>query len=270
MTASGTLGDYLKARRELIRPGDVGLPEGDRRRSHGLRRDEVAMLAGISAEYYLGLEEGRDRNPSEQVLDSIASALQLDGEAASHLRRLALPEPTTGRRSARGEVVSPGIQSLILNFTSTPVYVQSRTLEVVAANPLAVALSPFFAVGSNPIRATFLEPEMRTFYRDWDDLTAKTVPYLRSVIGAEVDDPRLVTLIGELSLGSERFRSLWARDDAQHESSGVSRMLHPQVGPLDLNYEHLDAADDNLVMVAFYAQPGSESEERLKLLASLV
>ena len=269
MAVTSTLGEYLRARRELVRPGEVGLPEGERRRVPGLRREEVALLAGISTEYYLRLEQGRDQHPSDQVLDCIAKALRLDAEASAYLHDLAHPAPPKRRRPARPERVGDSVRNLIGNWTTTPAYVHGRSGDVLAANPLAVALSPHYAPGSNTLRAAFLEPEMRVFYRDWDEMTAKAVPYLRSVVGAAVDDPRLVNLIGELSLGSERFRTLWARHDVRHKTSGLTRLLHPQVGPLDLRYEKLALSGAGQMLITYHADPGSESEQRLHLLATL-
>lgn len=269
VTASATLGDYLRTRRQLVRPADVGLPAGTRRRVAGLRREEVALLAGISVEYYLRLEQGRDRHPSDQVVASIARALQLDPDAAAYLHSLARPQPPKRRRAPRPERVSENIRNLIDNWTTTPAYVHGRDLTVLAANPLAVALSPSYAPGANSLRAAFLEPEMRIFYRDWDTMTAKAVPYLRSVLGSEIDDPRLARLIGELSLRSERFRTLWARHDVRHQTSGQSRLLHPQVGPLDLRYEKLALPGTGQMLITYHAEPGSESEQRLRLLGML-
>jgi transcriptional regulator with XRE-family HTH domain len=268
---SSKLGEYLRVRRERLRPDEVGLPAGARRRVPGLRREEVALLAGISAEYYLRLEQGRDRHPSEQVLDGLARALQLDADAETYLHELARSGRTRRRRPPRPERVSPSVQSLIDNWTTTPALVQGRLMTVLAANAMAVALSPFFAPGVNPLRAAFLEPEMREFYRDWDEMTAKTVAYLRSIIGAGVDDPRLAELIGELSLSSERFRTLWARRDVRLRTSGVTGLLHPQVGPLDLHYEKLalPGAPDQM-LITYHAEPGSPSYERLQLLAHLL
>jgi transcriptional regulator with XRE-family HTH domain len=267
MVVSSTLGEYLRARRELIRPGEVRLPEGERRRVPGLRREEVALLAGISAEYYLRLEQGRDHHPSDQVLDSIANALRLDTEAAAYLHGLARPVPPKRRRPTRPEKVSTSVRNLIANWTTTPAYVHGRSGDVLAANPLASALSPHYAPGANPLRAAFLEPEMRVFYRDWDGMTAKAVPYLRAV--ADIDDPRLISLIGELSLRSDRFRTLWARHDVREKTSGLTLLLHPQVGPLDLQYEKLALPGAGQMLITYHAEPGSESEERLRLLATL-
>ncbi|GAA4584915.1 helix-turn-helix transcriptional regulator [Planotetraspora phitsanulokensis] len=267
MAVTSALGEYLRTRRELVRPVEVGLPEGERRRVPGLRREEVALLAGISTEYYLRLEQGRDHHPSGQILDCLAKALRLDTEASAYLHDLARPAPR-GRRPERPEQVADGVRNLIANWTTTPAFVHGRTGDVLAANPMAVALSPHFAPGSNTLRAAFLEPEMRVFFRDWDEMTAKVVPYLRSVIGAHADDPRLAGLIEELSLGSERFRTLWARHDVRHKTSGLTWVLHPRVGPLDLRYEKLGLAAAGQMLITYHADPGSKSERRLRLLAS--
>ena len=143
-------------------------------------------------------------------------------------------------------------------------------MTTLAANSMAVALSPSFAPGVNTLRAAFLEPEMREFYRDWDEMTTKAVAYLRSVIGGAVDDPRLVELVGELSLRSERFRALWACQDVHQKTSGVTRLRHPQIGSLDLHYEKLALPGaPGQMLVTYHAKPGSPSHERLQLLAHL-
>ncbi|WP_103886642.1 helix-turn-helix domain-containing protein [Actinacidiphila yanglinensis] len=270
MATASELGAYLRVRRERLRPEDVGLPAGTRRRVPGLRREEVALLAGISVEYYLRLEQGRDQHPSDQVLDSLARALHLEPDAQTYLRTLARPRrPAARQTAARPERVSPGIRSLIDTWPTTPALVAGRSLTTLAANPVAVALSPYFAPGVNTLRAAFLEPEMREFYRDWDAMTAKTVAYLRSVV-AGVDDPRLLELIGELSLHSERFRTLWARQDVRLKTSGVTLLRHPQVGDLDLSYEKLTLPGaSGQVLITYHARPGTDSYERLQLLAHL-
>ncbi|GAA3214665.1 hypothetical protein GCM10020216_021310 [Nonomuraea helvata] len=142
----------------------------------GLRREEVALLAGISTEYCLRLEQGRDRHPSEQVLHGIARALLLDGDEETYLRELARPPRPRSRRAARPAKVSPGVESLINSWTATPAYVHGPHMVTLAANPMAVALCPHFAVGVNSLRAAFLEQEMRELYRDWDGMTAKAPP----------------------------------------------------------------------------------------------
>nr|WTB29026.1 helix-turn-helix transcriptional regulator [Streptomyces sp. NBC_00830] len=271
MATASKLGDYLRARREQVRPEDVGLPAGDRRRVPGLRREEVALLAGISAEYYLRLEQGRDRHPSDQVLNSIAGALRLETDARVYMHALARSPRTATRRPSRPEKVSASIQNLIDGWPTTPALVHGRYMTTLAANPMAIALNPLFAPGINTLRAAFLEPEMREFYRDWDKMTAKAVAYMRSVSAAAVDDdPKLVQLIGELSLHSERFRTLWARQDVRQKTSGVTRLLHPQVGPLDLHYEKLALPGaPGQMLIAYHAEPGSPTGERLQMLAHL-
>jgi transcriptional regulator with XRE-family HTH domain len=269
MVTASKLGDYLRARRERLRPDEVGLPTGERRRVPGLRREEVALLAGISAEYYLRLEQGRDQHPSDQVLDSIARALRLDTDAETYLHELAKPVRPT-RRKARPERVSAGVRSLIDNWATTPVMVHGHYMTTLAANPMAVALSPFFAPGVNTLRAAFLEPGMREFYRDWDGMTAKAVAYLRSVVGGALDDPKLAELIGELSLRSDRFRTLWARQDVRQKTSGTTLLLHPQVGPLDLHYEKFALpGTSGQMLVTYHAERDSPSYERLQLLSHL-
>ncbi|WP_181806801.1 helix-turn-helix transcriptional regulator [Streptomyces shenzhenensis] len=271
MAAAGdanALGRYLRARRELVRPEDAR--DTGHRRVPGLRREEVAFLAGISSDYYNRLEQGRDRNPSEQVLRSIARALRLDEEATAYLLEIAAPRSPRRRRPRKPEKVGEGIRTLIDSWPLTPAYVHGTYLDVLAANRLAVALSPFNAPGNNGILAAFLEPEMRELHQDWEDMTARLVPYLRSVVGADIEDPRLVEIVGELSVRSERFRTLWARQDVKHKTTGISLLRHPQVGPLELHYEKLLLpGTGGQTLITYHAQPGSTSEERLRLLASM-
>lgn len=273
MTSSadpGALGRYLRARREQASPEIAGVPDQRNRRVPGLRREEVAFLAGVSSDYYVRLEQGRDKNPSDQVLLAIAQALQLDDDATAYLLQLARPDSRRKKRARRPEKVSDGIRTLIDGWPLTPAYVHGRYMDILAANRLATALSPFLTPGRNAILDAFTEPEMREQHRDWDDMTARIVPYLRSVAGPEVDDPRLVELVGELSLRSDRFRTLWARQDVKHKSTGTSLLLHPQAGQLELRYEKLlIPATDMQTLVTYHAEPGSESEERLRLLASI-
>jgi transcriptional regulator with XRE-family HTH domain len=264
------LGEYLRVRRERLRPEDVGLPGGSRRRVPGLRREEVALLAGISVEYYLRLEQGRDQHPSDQVVSSLARALQLDADAESYLKKLAEPARQARRRAPKAEKVGAGVLSLIDSWPTTPALVQGRYLTTLAANPLAVALSPYFAPGVNSLRAAFLEPEMRELYRDWEGMTAKAVAYLRSVIAGSLDDPRLLELIGELSVHSERFRMLWARQDVRLKTSGLTQLNHPQVGALDLQYEKLALpGTGGQMLITYHAASGTPSHEKLELLAHL-
>ncbi|HEY0577519.1 MAG TPA: helix-turn-helix transcriptional regulator [Pseudonocardia sp.] len=270
MDSSNRLGAYLRARRELVQPEDVGLPSGGRRRVPGLRREELALLAGISSDYYLRLEQGRDHHPSAQVLDALAAVLQLDADATAHLHRLANPTPGRGLLG-KPVPVPPSIAQLINSWTSTPAYVQDRLMNVLTANPIASVLSPHYAQGHNLLRAAFLDPADRAFRQDWERATENGVAGLRALIGADVDDPDLVELVGELSAHSDRFRELWGRHDVMVRTGGIIRFNHPEVGLLELHGEKLTiSGTENLMMVVFHADPGSRSAESLALLASLV
>src|ERR1700744_1985393 len=213
-SSENPIGEYLRARRERARPEDIGLPALGRRRVPGLRREEVAMLAGVSADYYVRLEQGRDQHPSAQVLDALAGALQLDDHATAHPHRLAAPAARRRRRPApRPERVPAGILQLISTWHETPAYVYGRRMDVLAANPLATALAPYYAPGENLVRAAFLDPRLADRDDDWDRITEAAVGALRALAGPDTDDPRLIELVGELSICSERFRQLWARHE---------------------------------------------------------
>src|SRR5215813_7971252 len=208
---ANALGDYLRARREQVRPEDVGLVAGSRRRVAGLRREELALLAGISSDYYLRLEQGRDKNPSAQILDALARALRLDIKATEYLHQLA--SPAGRRRDIAGvEDAADGIAELIEQF-AVPAIVAGRCLDVLAANSIARALSPGFVPGQNFLRWRLLDPAARDLYVDWDEATDVAVSGLREAAASDPDDPRLRSLIDELSALSERFRELWARAD---------------------------------------------------------
>jgi transcriptional regulator with XRE-family HTH domain len=270
MQHENLIGEYLRARRDLVQPQDVGIPDsGSRRRVRGLRREEVAMLAGVSSDYYVRLEQGRDQHPSQQVLDALARALRLDDDATAHLHRLANPPTRRRRKTPRPEKVPAGILQLIESWSQTPAYVHSRYLDVLAANPLATALAPYYAKGENLVRAAFLDPRVRDMYRDWELATENTVAALRALVGPDVDDPRLNELVGELSVRSDRFRQLWARHDVRPKRSGTARFDHPLVGPLDLSDERLPIpGTDRQTLVVFHAASGSVSAQALTLLAS--
>ncbi|MGP0035117.1 MAG: helix-turn-helix transcriptional regulator [Solirubrobacteraceae bacterium] len=194
------------------------------------------------------LEQGRDQHPSPQVLDALARALQLDDDATAHLHSLAAPAVRRRRRGAGGryprpERVPAGILQLIATWHETPAYVYGRYMDVLAANPLATALAPYYTPGENLVRVTFLDPRLRDRYEDWDSAAAAIVAGLRALVGPEVDDPQLNELVGELSVRSERFRQLWARHDARPKRSGTTQIQHPQLGALELGYEKLPIPD---------------------------
>ncbi len=269
MAANGNaLGDYLRARRGQVRPEDVGLIPGARRRVQGLRREELATRAGISADYYLRLEQGRDKHPSAQILDALARALQLDVKATEYLHQLA--SPTSGRReSATVETAADGSAELIEQF-AMPAIVASGCLDVLAANSIAHALSPGFAPGQNFLRWRLLEPAARDLYVDWDESTDVIVSGLREAAVSDPDDPRLRLLITELSSVSERFRELWARADVGYRV-GVIHMRHPKVGDLYLHRNRFNIPHSGGQHLLIYrAEPGSESAAALDALRALV
>jgi transcriptional regulator with XRE-family HTH domain len=270
MPRENLIGEYLRARRELIQPQDVGVPElGSHRRVPGLRREEVAMLAGVSSDYYVRLEQGRDQHPSQQVLEALARALQLDDDATAHLHRLANPPARRRRQAPRPEKVPAGILQLIASWNETPAYVYGRYMDVLAVNPLAAALLPYYVQGENLVRVAFLDSRVGDMYRDWERVAETTVAALRALVGPDVDDPRLNELVGELSVRSERFRQLWARHDARPKRSGTTRIEHPLVGPLELSYEQLPIPDtDRQTLGVYHAAPASVSAQALAVLAA--
>ena len=269
MSENNMLGDYLRARRELVQPDSVGLAAGGVRRVAGLRREEVAMLAGISSDYYLRLEQGRDRNPSIQVLEALARVLCLDQAATDYLLGLGAPRPRHRRHRPRRETVPASIRQL-LDVLGLPAFVEGRYFDVLAANSLAGALSPNLHEGQNRLCAVFLDPAEQALYPDWNQATARVVAGFRESVGTDTEDPRFVQLVGELSLSSERFRQLWARHDVQIREGMPARIRHPQVGDLTLSREKLAiGGTEGQLLVVYHAQPGTSSAEKLGLLASL-
>jgi transcriptional regulator with XRE-family HTH domain len=268
VSQDNALGDYLRARRELVRPGDVGLPVNGVRRVAGLRREEVAMLAGISSDYYLRLEQGRDRNPSVQVLEALARVLQLDEAATDYMLSVAAPRPKKRRRPHK-ETVPPSIRQL-LDVIRLPAFVEGRYLDVLAANDLAAALSPSMRVGQNRLMSMFLDPAEKAFYVDWEKSISTFVASFRQMVGADTDDPRFVEMVGELSLSSDHFRRLWARQDIYPRVEVPARMRHPQVGDLTLSREKLAIVGvTRQRLVIYHAEAGTDSAEKLALLSSL-
>jgi transcriptional regulator with XRE-family HTH domain len=264
------IGEFLRARRELVQPEHVGIESYGRRRVPGLRREELAMLAGVSVDYYVRLEQGRERHPSEQVLDALARALQLDDTAARHLQELARPPARRRRPSARRQRVRPGVERLMDSWSHSPAFVLGRCMDVLAANSLAEALHGRPLRGLNLVRSIFLEPDAREFYADWEDVARDTVATLRALTGTDLDDPRLTELVGELSLKSEEFRRLWARHDVREKTSGTKRFVHPVVGEVSLGYESFAIGGaPGQILVVYHTEPGGRDEQALKLLESV-
>lgn len=239
---------------------------GSRRRVSGLRREELALLAGISAQYYLRLEQGRDKNPSAQVLDALARALRLDIKATEYLHQIASPSPAR-QDYAAVEVVPDGTQELIDQF-AMPAIVAGRCLDVLVANAAAQVLSPGFAPGTNFLCWRLLEPAARTLYVEWDEATDVAVSGLREAAGSDPDDPRLQSLIDELSAATDRFRELWARAEVGYRV-GVLHMRHPKVGDLYLHRYRLNIPHSGgQHMLIYHADPGSDSARALEALRS--
>src|SRR6202158_4252613 len=255
----------VRARRALVTPEPAGLPPGANRRVPGLRREEVAMLAGISADYYLRLERGRDKNPSAQVLESLARVLHLDELEQEYLLGLAAPRRSRQRRR-KPERVPPRLHQLLASV-QVPAFVEGRAFDVLASNRLAVALSPRLQPGDNRLRSLLLDPEEQSFQQDWTRSAEGFIAAFRRSIGDDIDSPRFVELAGELALSSERFRTLWARHDIRSLEGGTTTVNHPVVGELRLHRDKLPV--DDVLLVLYYADQGSESDEKLRLLASM-
>ncbi|SFR85804.1 Helix-turn-helix domain-containing protein [Microbacterium sp. cf046] len=267
--AANELGDFLRARRELVTPEQLGIPVVGVRRVPGLRREEVAMLSGISADYYLRLEQGRDRNPSSQVLESIARVFQLDPDTATYMLELAAPRTRRTVRRRRVETVAPHTLRLIEQLPF-PAFVEGRYLDVLAANTLATALSPRLAVGGNRLRDFFLDPaEHDLFEPYWEQAAAGLVAGFRQSVGTDTDDPRFIELVGELSLASPLFRQLWARHEIRVRQGATMHFDHPQLGKLQVDREKLAiSGSDGMMLVIYHALPGSPNADKLALLAS--
>lgn len=268
------LSEFLRTRRARLLPSDVGLPDfGRHRRVPGLRREELAQLAGVSVAYYTRLEQGNGRNVSAEVLDAIARALRLTDAEHAHLMHLAKGKQHKKKGSARPQQVRPSLAQLLEVMDGVPAYIVGRRSEVLAWNRMAAAV--FGDWGELPVaernwaRLTFLRPEYRDLFVDWEQKAIDIVCQLRMDAGCYPDDPRLSALVGELSVKSEEFRRLWATHDVKEKSHGLKPMHHPLVGELSLNYESFRMPDDtDQVLVTYHAEPGSPSAEALRLLAS--
>ena len=269
--------EFLATRRARLTPHDVGLPtHGANRRVPGLRREEVAVLAGVSIDYYTRLERGNLAGVSDSVLEAVARALQLDEAERAHLldlARTANNTSTSRRRRPSEQQVRPGMQRLLDAMTGAPTVVRNGRLDVIATNPLGRALlAPAFADPSSPTnlaRFTFIDPHGREFFVDWDDVANATVAILRTEAGRDPGDRNLTDLVGELATRSDEFRTRWAAHNVRLHDHGTKRFRHPVVGELALTFEELPLpADPGLTMTAYTAEPGSASHDALALLAS--
>lgn len=226
------------------------------------------MLAGISADYYLRLERGRDRHPSVQVLESIARVLQLDEDHFAHLLTL-VSEVSPQRRSRPRKETPPAGALKLLDSLVQPAFIEDRYFDILASNRLARALSPGLAAGGNQLRDLFLDPAEQALHPEWTNVTECFVANLRQAVGNDVDDPRFIELTGELTLASPRFRRLWARHEVRGQRGTPIRLNHPQIGELTLNRERLSiGGTDGLMLVVYHPDAGSGDADKLALLAS--
>ena len=275
MDRSTEIREFLRTRRARITPDQAGLtPHAGARRVPGLRREEVAQLAGVSVDYYIRLERGQSKGISETVLDAVARALQLDDTERAHLFDLAQPTAarTRRRRPPSRQRVRPALYRA-LEFLGVPAVVQGRRLDILAANRLGYALYADLEARPprerNFARFAFLDEAARTLYTDWDRAASDCVALLRVYAGRHPDDPQLAELIGELSVHSDAFRSMWADHDVLAHTTGTKRFHHPIVGDLSLDYEVLTVeGDPEQTLVLYVPEPASPSAEALTILAS--
>jgi transcriptional regulator with XRE-family HTH domain len=271
--------EFLMSRRAKVTPDDAGIVGAPNRRVPGLRRSEVAALAGVSVEYYAKLERGAIGGASASVLDSVAGALQLDDTERAHLLDLARaadgipPSGRARRRAARSSTPRPSLQWALSAITDGVAFVRDQHQDLLATNALGRAFySPVIGDGGrtpNLARFQFLDPAAREFYPDWDRFAEMCVAIMRAEAGRDPHDKGLQDLVGELSTRSETFRRLWGAHDVRTHGAGTKRFRHPVVGDLTLAYEELAiTAEPGQVLLVYTAEPGSASAERLRLLAS--
>lgn len=275
MAASEELAQFLATRRAKVTPEQAGLPSYGRRQVKGLRREEVASLAGVSVDYYKRLERGNATGASDGVLDALADALRLDDAERAHLFDLARTAgtvtPPRRKRTPKAQVRPSVLQ--LLDSISQPAMVSTQRFDYLAANPLGRALyAPLFDSREQPpnsARFTFLDPAAQDFFVDWEKAAKDLVGALRAQAGANPYDRALSDLVGELSTRSEPFRTWWAAHNVRQHQTGTKRLHHPIVGDLELTYEVMElAADSGLRLAVFQAEPGSAAQEALDLLAS--
>ncbi|MFI2761762.1 helix-turn-helix transcriptional regulator [Streptomyces echinatus] len=263
------LGEFLRARRAGLRPEDVGVASHGVRRVPGLRRAEIAVLAGVNVDYYTRLEQGRERHPSPQLLDALGRALRLDPDARAHLHQLAGTVPSD-QFTATTDGVGPALRQLMDGFPGAAAFVVNRSLDILAGNSLAQALHSPFEPADNLARMTFLDPAGRQFYTRWSRTARATVGHLRQAAGLDPANPRLRELVRTLTDHSADFTRLWKAHAVRGKSQDAKHLLHPDVGPLTLTYQAFDVRDaPGQQLVIYQAESGSSSAQTLDLLGSL-
>lgn len=269
MENANPLGEFLRARRARVAPDAVGLPQSGTRRVPGLRREEVADLAGLSADYYTRLEQGRERHPSPAVLHSLARVLSLEPEAQRHL--FALTTDGSDQVTTRDwPQAGANLLALMDEWVSHPALVLDLREDIVAANHLGRALFAGHRHSGNMARLIFLDADAKTYFREWDKVASSCVAGIRAAAGRAPDDRDLMALIGELTTRSDAFSGLWAKAEVRDRTSDTLRVHHPLVGDLDLVYETLRPNGNNDVLLKVYRpEPGSNSRETLGVLGSL-
>jgi transcriptional regulator with XRE-family HTH domain len=268
--------EFLTSRRARVTPEQAGLPSYGARRVPGLRREEVAVLAGVSIQYYIRLERGDVKGASESVLDAVARALQLDDAERAHLLDLARatnPMPARPRRRPAKHGVRSELQWTLDAITGAAAFIGNDRLDVLAANQLGRALySQLYEAPVRPVnsaRFVFLDPRADASFPDWDRVAGETVAILRSAAGRDPYNRELTDLVGELATQSEAFRARWATHNVRFHTTGTKQFNHPVVGELSLSYNLLAlGADPGLTLATYTAEPGSRSEDALRLLGS--
>ncbi|MER6345293.1 helix-turn-helix transcriptional regulator [Streptomyces sp. NPDC001595] len=268
--SNGTpLGEFLRARREALKPHDVGLPEHGRRRVPGLRREEVALLAGVSSDYYIRLEQGRESSPSPQVVEAVAQALKLNPEATDHLNRLCLA--ASQRRRAHGDAeVSGQLLRLMDGWEHTPAFVLGPALDVLAANSLATALHGGFDAFDNLARMVFVDPAGRDFYQEWERAAHSCVAEIRAAYGHDPDSARIAEVVEELSAASAEFAELWQLHEVKSKSQEGKHLRHPDVGDLHIAFAAFTVnGAPHQQLVAYQAEPASPTAAAFQTLRAL-
>ncbi|GAA2077143.1 helix-turn-helix transcriptional regulator [Actinomadura alba] len=265
------MGEFLRARRDALKPQEVGLPEYGRRRVKGLRREEVAMLAAMSSDYYVRLEQGRESSPSPQVVEAVAHALRLDAVATEHLWRLVQAPESRRRRRAEDTPVSPQLLQLMDSWATSPAFALGPALDVLACNTLAAALHEGFTPADNLARMVFLDPAGREFHQEWERAAHSCVAELRAAYGHDPESARIGEVVAELSEQSPEFADLWGRHDVKPKTQEGKHLRHPHVGDLHIQFSAFTVnGAPHQQLVVYQAEPASPTAaafERLRVRA---